>query len=128
MTEPEGVRVFGPLAPLKKGFIAELDRLGYSRFTATQHVRLLRHLSEQVAREGVDGGITPEAFTRLAAARRAADYTHQRTERALAPLVNYLRRLGVATALPEAGPPETFTGELLERYRGYLVGERALAA
>src|SRR4051794_6850118 len=127
MSGPEDARVLGPLAPLKAGFIEELDRLGYSRLTATQHVHLLHHLSQHVASEGVEGKITPDVFARLAAARREAGYTHQRTERALAPLANYLRVLGVATPLPAPAPPRNFAEELLERYRGYLVSERSLA-
>ena len=128
MTEPDRVGVCGPLAPVARGFIAELDRLGYAPSTAAQHVRLLAHLSDLLEREGGDGWrVTPDLFERFLVARRAAGYTHQRTERALGPLANYLRRLGIATPLPPASRPETPIDVLLERYRGYLVRERALA-
>src|SRR5680860_336811 len=129
MTEPHCVGVSGPLAPLRPGFIAELDRLGYAPSTAAQHVRLLSHLSDLLEGEGLDGGdVTSGLLARFSAARRAAGYTHQRTTRALVPLSDYLRRVGVAPPLPPASPPETPTGELLERYRGYLVRERGLTA
>jgi integrase/recombinase XerD len=128
MTEAERVRVSGPLAPLKSGFIAELGRLGYSPQVAAEHVRLLDQLSERVATESVEGKIAPDVFARVAAARRAAGYSHRRTERALAPLAGYLRRLGVATALRPGLPPATPAEELLERYRVYLVSERGLVA
>src|SRR4051812_43207761 len=99
MSQAERVRVSGPLEPLKEGFIAELERAGYSEQIAAEHVRLLNHLSRQLAREGIGEKIAPDAFTRLAAARRASGYRHRRTERALIPLVAYLRRVGVAVPL-----------------------------
>ena len=54
-------------------------------------------------------------------ARRAAGYTAYLTPRALAPLLGYLRELGVA---PEAEivVPATRAEALLERYRRYLQG------
>ena len=129
MTEPNRVGVCGPLASLKPGFIAELDRLGYAPSTAAQHVRLLSHLSDLLEGEDLDGrDVTPELLARFSADRRAAGYTHQRTERALVPLASYLRGLGIAPPLPDARPPETPTEELLERYRDYLVRERGLTA
>ena len=129
MTEPRCVGVSGPLAALKPGFIAELDRLGYAPTTAAQHIRLLSHLSDLLDVEGLDGRhVTPDLLARFSADRRAAGYTHQRTERALVPLWNYLRGLGIAPPLPPAGPPQTPTERLVERYRDYLVRERGLAA
>src|SRR3954470_1326573 len=126
MTQAERVCVSGPLAPLKSGFIAELERAGYSEQVAAEHVRLLNHLSQQLAREGGEGQIAPGAFGRLAAARRASGYRHRRTERALVPLAAYLRRVGVALP-PPAAPATTPLERLLERYRRYLLGERGLA-
>jgi site-specific recombinase XerD len=111
MAQAERVRVSGPLAPLARGFIAELGRAGYSEQIAAEHVRLLNHLSQQLAREGTEGTVAPDAFTRLAAARRAS---------------GYLRRVGVASPSP-AAPPATPVEQLLERYRSYLVVERGLA-
>lgn len=35
------VRVAGPLAPFAGGFAAELERLGYSRFTAEAQLQLM---------------------------------------------------------------------------------------
>ena len=59
------------------------------------------------------------------AARRAAGYTGYLTPKALAPLLGYLRELGVA---PEAeiAAPATHAEALLERYRRYLLAERGL--
>ena len=60
------------------------------------------------------------------AARRAAGYTNYLTPKALAPLLGYLRVLGV---VPPPGEPVLSSAEaLLERYRGYLIAERGLAA
>jgi integrase/recombinase XerD len=125
MSQAERVRVLGPLAALKDGFVVELERLGYSEQIAAEHVRLLNHLSQQVEREGLGGKITPDAFTRLAAWRRESGYTHRRTEQALVPLASYLRRLGVA--VPPDAAPASPTDDLLNSYRVYLRAERGLA-
>ncbi|HEV3294668.1 MAG TPA: site-specific integrase, partial [Streptosporangiaceae bacterium] len=65
------------------------------------------------------------AIERYLAARRAAGYGEFVTPRALAPLLGYLRRVGVAP-LPEAPVPRTPAEELLDDYRRWLLAERGL--
>src|SRR3954469_2565556 len=125
MTRAERVRVSGPLAAHRSGFIAELERAGYSEQVAAEHLRLLNQLSLQLAGDGVGGEVAPSAFARLAAARRAAGYRQRCTERALIPLTVYLRPVGVAVA--PVAPPASSLERLLDRYRRYLVAERGLA-
>src|SRR4051795_13693815 len=126
MTQAERVRVSGPLAAHRSGFIAELERAGYSEQVAAEHLRLLNQLSLQLARDGVQGGVVAlGAFARLAAARRAAGYQQRCTERALIPLAVYLGRVGVAVA--PVPPPMSSLERLLDRYHRYLVAERGLA-
>jgi integrase/recombinase XerD len=71
--------------------------------------------------------LTPERVEQFVARRRAAGCRHFRSPRGLAPLLAYLRGLGV-TPDPVAPPADGPIDVLVERYRGYLLGERGLAA
>jgi site-specific recombinase XerD len=121
-----GVRVVGPLAWYASGFAAELTRLGYTPLSVQGQLRLMAHLSRWLADGGLDtaalSGPTVEAF---AVARRRAGYRAYRGSGALRPLLGYLRGSGVA---PLPGPLELTPAEkVLERFRGYLLGERAMS-
>lgn len=116
----------GLLACHAVGFRAELVRLGYSSSAANGHVALVAHLSRWLTCEGLGADVVAteqvEPFFR---ARRAAGYANLRTRSSLAPLVAYLRQVGVL-AEPRSpvatGPVEM----LLESFRAYLVSERGL--
>jgi integrase/recombinase XerD len=72
-------------------------------------------------------GVSPSVLERFLLARRAAGYRLLRSPRALTPLVGYLRGLGVVPAdvvVQASGPAEM----ALERFLGYLLGERGLTA
>ena len=71
-------------------------------------------------------GLTAAAVERFVESRRAGGYRHFSTLGALTPLLDYLRSLGVAppALIALVGGPADL---LVERYRGYLVGERGLA-
>jgi integrase/recombinase XerD len=126
MSDPWQVRVSGPLAPFVTGFAAELQRQGYTPISTAHQLQLAAHLSCWLAGEGQDAsGLSLAATERFLDARRAAGYTGHLTGKALAPLLAYLRELGVA---PTPSPPLP-TGpveDLLRRYRGYLTSERGL--
>jgi site-specific recombinase XerD len=126
MSDVSTVRVSGPLQPYAMGFGSELLRRGYAPFTAMLQVQLVAHLSRWLVAEGRDvDEVTPDLLERFAAARRAAGYRHQRSVRALAPLLGYLREIGVAP--PEAAfVPCTPVEKLVERYRHHLADERGL--
>ena len=120
------VGVLGPLRPYAAGFATELARLGYASLSADGQLRLAAHLSRWLAGEGLDAGaLTPAVVAEFLAARRAAGYTAHRSPKSLAPLLGYLRGLGV---MPEPAPPpaEGPVEVLLEWYRRYLLGERGL--
>ena len=61
------------------------------------------------------------------AAARRQERSHLRSERALRPLLGYLRGLGVVPAAA-AAVPESAGEVLLARFAAYLAGERGLAA
>ncbi|MGH7477952.1 MAG: tyrosine-type recombinase/integrase, partial [Longimicrobiales bacterium] len=127
MKDPSRVRVSGPLAPYAHGFAMELSRLGYTPVSASFQLQLLAHLSRWLSGEGLDPtGLEPAVMAAFLAARRTEGYTNYLSIKALAPLLGYLRGLGVAPVPAE--PPLTAVEELLARYRVYLLRERGLAA
>jgi integrase/recombinase XerD len=123
-----GVRVTGPLAPYARGLADELARLGFTEFSARGQLGLAAHLSRWLAGSGLDAaGLTVLVAKEYLAARRAAGYTAYRTPKALAPLLGYLRGLGVVPQ-DEIMVPAGLVDVLLERFRGYLLAERGLQA
>jgi integrase/recombinase XerD len=128
MKDPSRVRVCGPLAPFADGFRLLLARQGYARDSAAQRMQLVACLSRWMAVEGVSAAeLSPELVELFVEFRRAAGYRHFRSPRGLAPLLAYLRALGVARD-PVAPPVDGPIDMLVERYRSYLLGERGLAA
>lgn len=127
MKNPSRVRLSGPLKEFGPGFVGELERLGYSPIGATLQVRLMARVSSWMQAESlVLGGLSDEVVERFLAERRAAGHRDYVSARAMAPLLAYLRELGV---VPSASPvqPSTRAGMLGERFRGYLTVERGLA-
>jgi integrase/recombinase XerD len=126
MHDPSRVRVSGPLEVFAAGFAAELARLGYRRVPVVFQLQLMAHASRWLQREGLGADrLTSEVVERFLAERRAAGYTNYVTARAMAPLLGYLRGLGVAPA----SSPHLVVGAveaLLAAYREYLAVERAL--
>jgi integrase/recombinase XerD len=121
-----GVRMTGPLAPHATGLAGELARLGFTEMSARGQLGLAAHLSRWLAAAGLGTmALTAPVAEEYLAARRAAGYTAYLTPKALAPVLGYLRELGVA---PEAeiAVPATRAEVLLERYRRYLLAERGL--
>src|SRR3954466_12232004 len=126
MHDPSRVRVSGPLEVFASGFVAELARLGYRRTPATFQLQLMAHVSRWLQSEGLGAGeLTSEVVERFLAERRAAGYTNYVTARAMAPLLGYLRGLGVAPAASSPLPVGAVE-VLLADYREYLAVERAL--
>jgi site-specific recombinase XerD len=127
MSHPSRVRVSGPLESYALGFAAELSRLGYRSVSATFQLQLMAHLSRWLSGETLDSRrLSPGVVDRFLDARRGAGYTNYLSSKAMQPMLEYLRRLGVALSpIPQVaeGPLEV----CLERYRRYLTVERGLA-
>lgn len=128
MRNPSLVRVSGPLELFAAGFADELASVGYSAVAASFQLQLMAHASRWLDGEGLGAsGLSVEAVERFVAARRAAGYTNYLTDRAIAPLLGYLRGLGVAP-VAAATLAQTPVEVLLARYGEYLALERGLTA
>jgi integrase/recombinase XerD len=126
MVDPSRVRVSGPLMSYAGGFAAELSRQGYMPRSACGQLQLMAHASRWLAGEDLDAtGFTTAAVERFLTARRTAGYVDHRTQKGLAPLLDYLRGLGVAP-VPVAEVAVEPVEELLDRYQRYLTVERGL--
>jgi hypothetical protein len=122
------VWVRGPLEAFASGFSDELRGVGYSPVAAVFQLQLMAHASRWLDAAGLGpDALTRDVVERFLAERRAADYTNYVTARAMAPLLGYLRAIGVAPVAvrPQAGTPAE---RLLERFGEYLTIERGLAA
>ena len=128
MHDPSRVRVSGPLEVFAAGFATELARLGYRRTPVVFQLQLMAHASRWLQREGLGADeLTSDVVERFLGERQAAGYTNYVTARAMAPLLGYLRGLGVA--LPAS--PRVAVGAvavLLAGYRDYLAVERGLTS
>jgi integrase/recombinase XerD len=126
VANPSGVRFVGPVAPFAPALVVELASLGYATTSATMQMQLAASLSRWLVREGVGlDGLTEAVMDRFLLERRRR-HTHHYSPLALAPIVGYLRRVGVVPE-PVAQPgPVGAVEVLLERFAGYLSGQRAL--
>ena len=118
----------GPLAPYAEGFREDLLGQGYSWGSAAHQIHLVAHLSRWLEARGLEPAALDERLVgQFLAARRAGGYAALRSARALAPLLRYLRGLGVVApaGVPE---PQTPADWLIWRFAEYLARERGLAA
>ena len=128
MLDPSRVQVRGPLEDFAAGFAMELQAVGYRRVPVVFQLQLMAHASRWLEEEGLfAGALTSEVVERYLAARRTAGYAKHVTARAMAPLVGYLRGLGVAPP-PSGRLPVGAVEVLLAEYREYLAVERGLTA
>jgi site-specific recombinase XerD len=125
--DPLRIGVSGPLEGYARGFALELAGQGYLQVSATLQMQLVADLSCWLDGEGLDAGaLDPVVVERYMAARRVAGPGNFCSAKALAPLVEYLRGLGV---LAPAAPIVAVSAVdvLLARFREYLIVERGLA-
>jgi site-specific recombinase XerD len=107
---------------------AELAARGYAPHSITAHAQLMAHLSGWLTAtgRGVEA-LTGEVVREYALARREAGYQNRTTERAVAPLLEYLR--GLRAAPPPAVPvPSTPAEVVAGEFCDYLASERGLTA
>jgi integrase/recombinase XerD len=127
MSSPSRVRLSGPLVGHVAGFRADLEAQGYRRNVVANQLQLFAHVSRWLENKGLGPQhLTGERVAEFLCARRSAGYTLWVSEKGVAPLLTYLRSVGVAPAL-EAPVPVASADRVLEEFRFYLVHERGLA-
>jgi integrase/recombinase XerD len=127
MKHPSRVRMTGPLVEHAGGFRAGLEAQGYRRNAVADQLRVMAHVSRWLDAEGLDlADLTPTEMERFLAARREEGYTLWLSVKGVAPLVDYLRNVGVVP-LSEPLIAVTPAERCLATFRAYLVDERGLA-
>lgn len=127
MDKSTRVRVRGPLAVHAVGFREELMALGYADRSIQTQLGLMAYLSGWLEECGLDvTGLTTEQSEEFLRVCRSRGRRFPKSAEGLAPVLDYLRGVGVA---PAPGPTKnSASDELVERFGVYLAGERGLAA
>jgi integrase/recombinase XerD len=119
--------VTGPLAQYAGGFREDLLGQGYTQGSAAHQIHLMAHVSRWLEATGLGpADLGDSVARRFATARRADGYAAMRSASALAPLLGYLRGLGVVAA---SGMPEPLApaDRLAAGFGEYLARERGLS-
>ena len=94
--DPDRVRFTGPLEPFVPGLREELARLGYARTSAATLLQLAAHLSRWLDASGLGpADLSGPVIDRFLVERRRT-HQHYRSIAGLAPILGYLRGLGLA--------------------------------
>ena len=125
MTDPSLVGIIGSLQPCAAGFATELARQGYTPRSLQTQLHLMAHVSRWLHARDLDVADLPRWTQQFLQARQNTGYEHHLTDRALRPLLAYLRDQG-ATPLEPTPLPTGPVEEALARYRRYLTVERGL--
>ncbi len=124
VTRPKGVVWSGPLSEFGPGFVAELQRLGFTPLSLVHQSRLAAHLSRWMQDQGLEvGQLTLDRIDEFLVERRTT-HTNRYSRRSLGTLLGFLNRLGV---LPVEESSQPTPSELLAaEFERYLVSERGL--
>jgi len=93
------VQVVGPLARYADGFRTVLAQRGYAPSSAAGQLQLMAHVSRWLVQRGLalaGDDLTPTVVEQFLQTRRAAGYGPWLSVRGMAPLLAYLRRVGIA--------------------------------
>jgi integrase/recombinase XerD len=127
LIEPQKRRSKNPVTALSNGFEEALRRQGYVAGSIRMQRRLLNDLigwlqSQQLAM----GDLSMVQVDRFMADRHAAGVRKLRTRKALGPILDHLRGLGLVPAA-ESPVEDDPARVILSRYRQFLITERGLA-
>lgn len=126
MNDYWSARFSGPIAPYVAGLRAEFSALAYAPSTVTAHLALWAQLSRWLERRGLEAAELTAAGIEEFLAERRQTHRYLYTIKALAPGLEFLRRVGAvpgARTVAEESPVE-----VIERqFRCYLLIERGLA-
>ena len=128
LVEQKRRRVRNPVTVLSNGFEEGLRRRGYAASTIWKQRRLLNDLIGWLDGQKLAmGELSMAQVDRFMAGRRAAGVRRLKTPRALGPILDHLRGLGLVP--PAEVPVEDDPARaILNRYRQFLTTERGLVA
>lgn len=116
----------GPLEEFVAGFRGALAEQGYAPRSIDAQVGLVRHLSRWMTERGIAGSdLSGDVADRFVVDRRAS-CTSLRSERALRPVLDYLRGIGAVPAAVSVVPVDP-AAMVAARFGWYLTTERGLA-
>lgn len=127
LIEPKKRRRKNPVTALSGGLEKDLRQQGCAASTLWKQRRLLNDLIDWLQSQQLGmGDLSMAQVDRLMEERRAAGVRKLKPPKALGPIVDYLRGLGLIppAEAPVEGAP---VGEILDRYRRFLTTERGLA-
>jgi site-specific recombinase XerD len=117
----------GRLAPFVMGYRVRLLELGYTPGTVRGMLKVLGQLGRWMDSEAVEvGSLDLAAVEAFLTSRRVGGERRPASVGQLRQLVAYLREVGAM--LPQAAGEVTPVGLLIDDYRGWLFGDRGLAA
>jgi len=123
---PESFDVVGPLANYWRGFREDLEAQGYLARPIECQMQLLAHASRFMERERISlGEFGDDEARRFMAERRTGGFPDRLSDKALVPLLGYLRRLGVVPDVV-VEPLDGRVEEIIASYKTYLREERGL--
>jgi hypothetical protein len=112
-----------PLSPFARAFLDQVIEQGYRLDAAAKQLRLMAHLSRWLAaRELGSSDLTAIRAEEFLADRREG-HRHYFSAKAINPLLEYLRVLGVAPAMAST-TRRTASEVLSDRYSSYLLERR----
>jgi integrase/recombinase XerD len=118
------VRMRGPLAPFTEDLRTELLAAGYTPLTVVNKLRSIGYVSRWFEARGLGvEQIGEQRLDEYLAERRAHGSRWETTRPALVPLLEFVRRRGLALP-PTVGSPLTGRERLLAAFRRYLLEER----
>lgn len=117
------VRMSGPLVGFVGGFTDAMSDQGYTDLSLANQLRLMADLSRWLECRGRGASELTSKLVEQFLAKRRRTHTQFLTWRAVAPLFEYLRSIGVVRAVAQAEPQRS---EVLRRYEQYLVQERGV--
>ncbi|MGH2831352.1 MAG: tyrosine-type recombinase/integrase [Solirubrobacteraceae bacterium] len=126
MAGSKRVPVEGPLGLFADGFAVYLTERGYSRLSVREHLRRVRHMSRWMTAERLEvAQLTAAVVQRFLDERRRQGKAVMISPQGSRPLLSYLEGLGVLGPDDRVRTPVEL---LLEDFRSYLLGDRALQA
>jgi site-specific recombinase XerD len=119
-------RKAGLLGPRVEGYRAWLAQRGYTSTTVRNMLKDLGQVGQWLSAAGLEvAELSEERLTVFLTVRREAGHRRVPGIRAMAPLLSYLRQVGVT---PAVAPSLTPLEVLLEQYQSWMPRERGLAA